>query len=344
MGTLAKKQTIEQVQFMRTICAIGIVAFHFCIHSECKTKLFYETANGSWGFVLVTIFFAISGGVLYYNYPVVTNIRRFYYKRWISIFPAFYICYLYCFIQNTFNEGGITHKASITSLILTIFGVDGYFLYRIPNYYIIGEWFLGALIILYLIYPLLVAIYNRVPLITTVLIIVLCLFVPQFKLYVIAPERNLLTCLGSFFFGMVAIQHKDIIGKITMAIPIGLFAAVICFVPIQFDKRILQQALGVALFIVLFVVGKAIMKNKLCKAVTKEIDKISYEVFLFQHFIILKFLGLRNPESVRGSVLWALLILAYIIICAKVLSLVVRSIRESALIKSLDARFTADKI
>lgn len=39
-------------------------------------------------------------------------------------------------------------------MLLSLLGMDGYFQYRGPNYYLIGEWFFGAIVFLYILYPL----------------------------------------------------------------------------------------------------------------------------------------------------------------------------------------------
>ena len=82
------------------------IGSRFGIHKDPLSERLFasfslpEYANGSFGSLFVGVFFLISGGVLYYNYPEVKNLSTFYYKRWKSIFPMFYITFLFFFIRN----------------------------------------------------------------------------------------------------------------------------------------------------------------------------------------------------------------------------------------------------
>ena len=46
-------------------------------------------------------------------------------------------------------------------LILSEIGMDKYFGYKLLTYGIVGEWFLGSIIIIYIIYPILLLVINK---------------------------------------------------------------------------------------------------------------------------------------------------------------------------------------
>ena len=97
------KKRINGIDFARSCCTIGIITFHFAIKSNSKLRsLFFKTANSGFGFMFVTSFFSMSGAVLYYNYPKVTSLKIFYYKRWKSIFPSYYLCFIFFFMKKVF--------------------------------------------------------------------------------------------------------------------------------------------------------------------------------------------------------------------------------------------------
>lgn len=322
---------LEAISFMRVIAAIGIVFYHFCGSTDCETKIFYQTANGYWGTILVTIFFAISGAVLFYNYPKVPDLKKFYYKRWKSIFPAFYICFFYYFTQNVLNSGKVFYAGNPGKLLLSLFAVDGYFYYKGPNYYIIGEWFIGAIVLLYVIYPFLSRSYVSVPWITTVAVAAcyLVLFTGINSIFTIDVSRNLFTCIFSFFFGIVIIDHKEIMdNNKVLLLALILSVCLLCIkVPIQ--SNIIQHICGFCLFIVLYRFGQYIMKNDIIHITIKELDKISYPIFLFQHRIIDTFLAFRNPTVFWKAALMAFIVLGATIICAKVLSIITDAVLKS---------------
>ena len=103
----------------------------------------------------MTTFFCISGAVLNYNYSKILSFKGFYFKRWKSIFPSYYICFSYFYLRNVFDTRKLLYNDHWKTLFLTLVGLDGYLYYRIKSYYLVGEWFLGAIIIIYTLYPLL---------------------------------------------------------------------------------------------------------------------------------------------------------------------------------------------
>ena len=128
------------IDFMRAFCAVGIIAFHFFCHTEeHQTRLFYEFANGSFGNTIVNMFFLISGAMLYYNYPGIKSLKSFYYKRFKSIYPMFYIAFLAAYFYYSIRVRDFFYGGNPAKLLLTLFGLDGYFLYLAPNYYRFGN-------------------------------------------------------------------------------------------------------------------------------------------------------------------------------------------------------------
>ena len=157
-----KKERIESFDFMRSVTAWIIVIYHFaCI---CNTTpqygnfpLFYTHANGVWGEnTSVNIFFMLSGASLYYNYSSLkfSSLKTYYWGRFKGLFPMFYMLWFFLFYQKAVTGGTLFYNGSPKTMLLTLCGMDGYLSYRYPqNYYFIGEWFLGALVCLYLLYP-----------------------------------------------------------------------------------------------------------------------------------------------------------------------------------------------
>ena len=144
-----KREALKGIVFARAYCCLGIVIFHYFCHSKRILTVFFRTSNIDWGFIYVTSFFAISGIVLYYNYPKNISLKKFYYKRWKSIFPAYYISFIYFYHKNIFLRRKIFYNGSWTKLFFTLFGMDGYLcnFFKIKTYYIMGEWFTGAILL-----------------------------------------------------------------------------------------------------------------------------------------------------------------------------------------------------
>ena len=137
-----RKNKLSGIIFARAISCIGIIIYHYFCYSKGKFKILFSTANSSYGFMFVTLFFCISGVVLYYNYPKINSIKNFYYKRWKSILFPFYICYLYFFYHKICNQRILFYKVNWRIFFITLIGLDGYLSSMTKTYYLVGEWFL----------------------------------------------------------------------------------------------------------------------------------------------------------------------------------------------------------
>ena len=91
-----RKDRIAALDFIRAMCAIGIIFYHVsCYVSEDAPKFFRGLTNGTVdpGTFLVGVFLMISGGALYYNHANISSLKEFYYKRWRAFYPMFYIAF-----------------------------------------------------------------------------------------------------------------------------------------------------------------------------------------------------------------------------------------------------------
>ncbi|NLC92595.1 MAG: acyltransferase family protein [Treponema sp.] len=80
------------------------------------------------GTLSVTLFFVLSGAVLYRNNRN-TPVLSFYKKRWLGIFPLFYFCYIPLRIFICINQKSIFFGLNPAKYLLTLFGLDGYFIF-----------------------------------------------------------------------------------------------------------------------------------------------------------------------------------------------------------------------
>ena len=333
-----RKQDILGITFARAICSIGIVIFHYFCRSRGNFKFFFNSANSNFGFMFVTSFFCMSGAVLYYNYPKVKSLKIFYFKRWKSIFPSFYICYLYFYFRTVLRFHKIIYKES-WKFLLSFIGVDGYFLYLIKSYYLVGEWFLGAIIILYLLYPFLSLILRK----NYIFIIYISISIFYYLMYkenffTIRNDRNLITCLTSFIFGMNAIKFQKYLleNKISLLISLIIFI-ILCFIKIS-SFVLIFQIQGFSLFIILVKAGECIMASKF-NIIFFEISNISYIIYLYHHQIMFDILIINNSTKWYFHLLSivSIIILTYII--SKIHLIVLKSVFKSNIFQKLESLF-----
>ena len=337
-GIITKKEKLSGIIFTRACCSIGIVIFHYFCSSKGNFRFLFSTANSSYGFIFVTSFFCISGTVLYYNYPKIKSLKNFYFKRWKSIFPSYYICFLYFFLMNSFRLHKLFYNGHWSKLFLTLAGLDGYLFYRIKTYYLVGAWFIGAIIIIYILYPLLLLMTKNNIIINNIIIAFFYILMYKTNFFIISKERNIITCITSFYLGMEAIRFKNIFFNNKISFIIFLFI----FLTLRIIKVspfiLIFQIQGFSLFIILNQIGKYVMKSKL-KIIFSEISKLSYNIFLFHHKIIHDVLGLINPIEFYFHILLLLITFTLTFISSKIHFEVVNYIIQSFIFKKIESIF-----
>ena len=333
------KQRIKEFDMIRAIVPFGIIIYHFQCHSKSPFKLLPDYANGNWGAPFVVIFLVLSGASLYYNYPKIESLKEYYKKRFLAIMPCFYLVWFYFYVEKVLLTKDFFFAGPPWKMLLSLIGMDGYLNSTIPGYYFVGEWFLGALVIMYLIYPLLLKAYSKKPALTAAVVLLIFALAmgikgaKDFGLGVKLPFYvygfpGIPSCLFSFFMGMVLVsklKDKDsfiIDNKILLPVSAVIIILALFFkVPVYYAFT--WDLLGTAFFIVIYHLSKLIFKlDKKEKLATfiKKAASISYPIFLVQHQIICKVVSAYDPVTLSGTLLMILASSLLCIIAATVLT------------------------
>lgn len=282
----SKREKIEELDFIRAICAIGIILFHVsCYVPPSSPKLMYTYANGGYGTLLVGVFFLISGGVLYYNYREIRDLLTFYYKRWKSVFPMFYITFLFFFVRNAITANTVFYNGEPWKLLLSVFGLDGYFNYKYPGYYIVGEWFLGAIVLLYVLYPIFVKLVNTAEWKVLFFIIPLTLWQLKTDWFEISATTNLIYCSTLFIIGMLIFKYTLYRNK-WLKMASCLISLLVIFVSIPNFTIFKSMISYVFIFFALFTVAEFVIKVQPLKNLFACIGGLSFPMFLVQNRVI----------------------------------------------------------
>lgn len=319
------------LDFARAVAAIGIVTFHFYCHSSSARKLFLYHANGSWGTTLNYLFFALSGFLLQLKYgrPGNLQLKSFYYKRWKATIPAHLAVFLFAFCMNVFSYGKLFYmNIPKWRLLLSFVGMDGYVAWVTPTYFITGEWFLGAILLAYLVYPLLrwIASCRWVNYLFLGILTGLYAWVLRIDLGGLYPSANPVTCLLCFYVGMLASRYTGIIKNQYLFLPALILSGVLFLVPIGGHSVTKMMVAGGALLIVLCGAGRFLCKNPFIGRITLILSGLSYSVFLIHHRIIVKVLEGFDSVSTKRSLLALMLILATTFILAAVLDHLIKAL------------------
>ena len=295
-----KKERIYGLDLARAVCAILIVIYHYIkqigtMPYWAASPIHPEFPNGDWGNVtVVSIFFMISGITLLYNYPRLGwgNLRYFWYKRWKSVMPAYLLVWAWVYVPRALSAHTPFYETEPKYMLLTFIGMDGYLHGYHDNYYIVGEWFLGAILILYLLYPLLLFLYRKCYLIASLGICLAYFINLSFKFFpIMTANVNMITCVFDFWLGMTYLRFRGgekkrrLFGLI--AIPV-MFFAFFFRVPEQYGIAMMTLA-GFCGLMIMEMLGDILMKKQWIAAPVNAIGAISFEIYLVHHVMMADF-------------------------------------------------------
>ena len=340
METTIKKKEITGISFSRVVLIVLIVFIHFLGSSGRKFSIFPYYLYPPWNSLLAVDFLMISGAVLYYNHPEVPSLKKFYFKRFKSIYVPFYLAYAYFFIRQVFQLGDLFPHGQPWCLIFTVLGIDGYAATKFPSYNLIGEWSLGVIVILYFLFPLLAKCIRRAPWLTALVILAGYFIMLKTMFLTTFASRNIFTCLMSFYFGMLVIKYENIFLRHPL-IGLGsllflILSGNVFYLPV--DACTLTQLHGFAFFFVLYYLGDFAMKFLPIRKIISCLSPLSYPLFLVHHIIVNETVGYQNPETPGLFLLVFLIALLLSLAAAKVLSLVTEAVVKSDAWKKLENR------
>jgi len=174
------------------------------------------------------------------------------------------------------------------TFILTLIGMDGFLLYKIPNFYIIGEWFLGFIIILYLIFPIIRYFFilnKHLLLVTMVLMTIVVYNIYSFDM---AIQHFPLSRILEFSFGMYFISYfkEEAFIKNIMYLVLTLVGSVAVYKLFKTELYVFN-ILGMLSFVFLSSVS-TLIKSNIIVNIVKFLSRYSYAAFLVHHQILIK--------------------------------------------------------
>jgi peptidoglycan/LPS O-acetylase OafA/YrhL len=282
------------LDIIRTIAICLIFWFHYFSAVGFEKTPLVLLKNGGLGSVGTTMFFIVSGCALHIKYNDKFNIRKFYVKRFLSIFPLLYLTFICAYVYKSICLHSWNWGGSFGRLFYTVLGIDAYVaFYQIPTYYLVGEWFTAIIVCIYILYPILNYLFNHFRWITTVIIAVLYFGNVSVAWFTIPDDVNIITGIFMFWIGMLIEQYEDIIVTKFKTVKIIVCAGVvfiIAAVRLPGSGTVLwKNLLGIALFLLLMLLVYNSNRNILCTKIFAKTSKYSYGIYLVHHFIIYNF-------------------------------------------------------
>ena len=289
----AGKPRIFYLDLIRALAALLIVLTHFNYHLREHGGgyvLTFQPFGVYVGALGVSLFLIISGAALTLTYRRPINVKRFYWKRFLNIYPMFWTAWvlgtLYYFL--IFN-GRPPNAAPAKSFIFTLLGVDGLAAaFGWPTMYLLGEWFLGFILLYYLVFPVLLWVIDRFPVATAVVILAAyatTVIVMQ-RYFAGYPSAMILTTrLPELAFGSYFVLYVRRVHWVTV-IPAAAVLVVSAMLPERIPEDVGTTLVGISAFLILVVAGRyvAIQPVRACVSL---IARYSYPIFLVHHVVIL---------------------------------------------------------
>lgn len=164
---------------LRVACALGVAFYHFeyaaadTLPSVRFEGLSFDVLGSDLhlGTIAVQIFFVLSG--LFCAKTVGDrsfSVSGYYKKRLLRLYVPFWISWLLICIWQAYWGGGQFFSTPAIMFPFTVLGLDGFLTSSVPEphpagsdlFYLVGEWFLGAMVIVTLLWPLLRLAFRRV--------------------------------------------------------------------------------------------------------------------------------------------------------------------------------------
>lgn len=158
---MEKKSRLYGFDLARIISLLMILVYHLNGILKDNPIHILGIGDGELGAVGVGLFILISGSMITYTYS--GNAWSFYAKRLKKIFIPFWVTYIFVLVCELL-QGRFVFDLPLYKFLLTFVGMDGFFSYLTSTYYLVGEWFLGFIIMIYVVYPIVHIIMNKFPL------------------------------------------------------------------------------------------------------------------------------------------------------------------------------------
>ena len=287
-----RRPRIFYLDLIRALATLLIVLTHFNFHLRDHGGgyvLTFEPFGIYVGALGVSLFLIISGAALTLTYRRPINLKRFYWKRFLNIYPMFWTAWvlgtLYYFI---IYNGRPPNAAPARSFIFTLLGIDGLAVnFHFRTMYLLGEWFLGFILLYYVVFPLLLWAIDRFPVLTGVVllvayaatVVIMPRYFPGYPSAMILTTRLPELAFGSYFVLYVRRVHWAAV------VPAAGVLAVSAIFPEAIPEDVGTTIVGISAFLILVVVGRYVAIQPV-RVVVGLIAKYSYPIFLVHHVVI----------------------------------------------------------
>lgn len=164
LAAAMKREIIKGLDLCKCLSALLILLYHFGV--ERLTAGFSSPSFAAapqfarWIEIACDLFFLTSGFSLWLGWGEGGKLSAYAKKRALAIYPMFWMGFFALFFYGEILHGN-NREIPRWRLLFSVLGLDGYLSQWTLTFYKIGEWFLGCLILLYGVFPLLAWLMHR---------------------------------------------------------------------------------------------------------------------------------------------------------------------------------------
>ena len=192
-----------------------------------------------------SLFFIVSGASLALTVPAEQNPAQFYKRRARAVYPLFWLAWFVVFSYRFVAHPGSFGGARTVTLVLTLLGLDNFAVaagWVGTDFACVGEWFLGSILFLYLLFPLLQRGLRKRPWLTWALTLAVCI-----PVHLLGWDARLVAVhIPEFLFGMTFLT---LAGRTRYILAPLLLAGAVLAQP--WDGKITCALAGAGVFILL---------------------------------------------------------------------------------------------
>lgn len=228
-----------------------------------------------------SLFFMVSGASLALTTAPEEKVGDFYRKRAKAIYPLFWLAWLICFSIRFVTKPGYYAAAKTPTLLLTVLGLDNFAVaagWVGMDFACVGEWFLGSILFLYLLFPALYRGLRKSALATWCVALLVCLPVHLYGW----DARLVAIHLLEFLLGMQYLRFR---GREKVVLAAVFMAGTVACASV--DSKITCFLFSGVMFVLLEGVSRW-LDFPWSRIFCAKLAKLSYGIFLVHHVLIQK--------------------------------------------------------
>lgn len=291
-------QTLRKWDFLDFAKVAGImlvIMFHAAVEANSIHAYGYNSFWGILGAFAVSIFLMASGFGLALNKSTMP-VGEFYKTRLVKLFPPYWVAYAAVALFLFVVSARPLLPMQLDDILFSVIGMDGQSMGWLSHHsggHLVGDWFFGMLIILYMLFPFLNKLVRRAPLATFVVAsIILCLgwhyndwLYNNLLVWNRSVHMSLSTSMLPFISGMILakfIQNRRVMLWLSI-VSVGVLVVdlFVC------RTLILDRFAYMAVFVLVAFTYDRIRFPGIWKRSVDFLSKYSFMAFLLQHQLIL---------------------------------------------------------